>query len=76
VEFRQHARPSVQLHLHQDLHSVKPDYIDSRISTSNCTTTSSYVKIIGEFYIANINITNVYINVIYCRCRPKTPPPL
>jgi hypothetical protein len=40
-------------------------------TTSSCTTTSSYVKIIVEFYIANTNIAKVYINVVFRRRRQK-----
>jgi hypothetical protein len=43
----------------------------SEHTTSSCTTTSSYVKIIVEFYIAK-----VYIHVVFRRRRQKTPLPL
>jgi hypothetical protein len=40
-------------------------------TTSSCTTTSSYVKNIVEFYIANKNIAKVYIHVVFRRRRRK-----
>jgi hypothetical protein len=61
-----------ELHRHQDLHRIKPDYIDSNINIK----LYDYINLrqdIVELYIANINIVKVYINVVFRRCRQKNP---
>jgi hypothetical protein len=50
-----------------DLHCIKPEINDSNINVK----LYDYIKIFVEFYIANINVTKVYIHAVFRHRRQK-----
>jgi hypothetical protein len=51
----------------QDLHCIKPDYIDPNTRHQVVRLHQTMSKISIEFYIANTNIAKVYIHVVFRR---------
>jgi hypothetical protein len=67
-------RRHVRVYYHQDLHCIKPDYIDLNMRHQAVRLHRAMNKIFVEFYIANKNIAKVYITVVFRRCRQKPRP--
>jgi hypothetical protein len=67
--YRRHQ--AKRLHQYQDLHCIKPNYIDLNIRHQAVRLHRAMNKIFVESYIANKIIAKVYIHVVFHRHRQK-----